>query len=59
MLSQGRYSGPTSEGCEVHSKYDDDNNNNDKTMAGPKVVAHVDLNKTVCELALSLLLKYF
>ena len=40
---------------------DDDNsdNDNDETVAGPKVLAHVDLTKTVHELALSLLLKYF
>ena len=44
--------GPTSEGCEVCSK-DDDDNDNDKTVAGPKVLAHVDLAKTVYELVAS------
>ena len=44
----------------VCSKDDDDSDNGDnETVAGPKVLAHVYLAKTICELALSSLLKYF
>ena len=33
---------------------DNDNNSNDnETVAGPKVLAHVDLAKTICECSLS------
>ena len=32
---------------------DDDDSDDNETMAGPKVLAHVDLAKTICECSLS------
>ena len=38
---------------------DDDDSNNNETAASPKVLAHVDLAKTICECSLSAVTTFF